>query len=77
MKASLAVSTEETFMLKHFSAFVALLIFLCASHTYAQQDFSKIEIKAEKLAGNVYMLQGAGGNIGVSVGSDGILSVDD
>ena len=46
-------------MLKHFSAFLALIIFLCASHAYAQQDFSKVEIKAEKVAGNVYMLQGS------------------
>jgi cyclase len=45
--------------------------------TKAQQDFSKVEIKATKVAGNVYMLQGAGGNIGVSVGADGILIVDD
>lgn len=42
-----------------------------------QQDFSKVEIKATKVAGTVYMLQGAGGNIGVSVGDDGILIVDD
>lgn len=41
------------------------------------QDFSKVEIKATKVAGNVYMLEGAGGNIGVSVGEDGILIVDD
>jgi cyclase len=44
-------------------------------------DWSKIEIKAEKVAGNVYMLYGvggfAGGNIGVSVGADGIVLVDD
>jgi cyclase len=40
-------------------------------------DWSKIEVKATKVAGNVYMLQGAGGNIGVSVGDDGILIVDD
>ena len=45
--------------------------------TKAQQDFSKVEIKATKVAGNVYMLEGAGGNIGVSVGADGILIVDD
>jgi len=43
----------------------------------AQQDFSKVEIKASKVAGNVYMLQGSGGNIGVSVGEDGIVLVDD
>lgn len=43
----------------------------------AQDDFSKVEVKATKVNGNVYMLQGAGGNIGVSVGTDGILIVDD
>jgi len=42
-----------------------------------QQDFSKVEVTATKVAGKVYMLQGAGGNIGVSVGEDGILIVDD
>jgi cyclase len=63
-------------MRKPFSTF-ALIVSLFASTAYAQQDFSKVEIKAEKVAGNVYVLQGAGGNIGVSVGSDGILIVDD
>jgi cyclase len=43
----------------------------------AQQDFSKVEIKVTKVAGTVYMLEGAGGNIGVSVGEDGIVMVDD
>jgi len=43
----------------------------------AQDDFSKVEIKATKISGNVYMLEGSGGNIGVSVGADGILIVDD
>jgi glyoxylase-like metal-dependent hydrolase (beta-lactamase superfamily II) len=41
------------------------------------QDFSKVEIKVTKVAGTVYMLQGAGGNIGASVGADGIVIVDD
>lgn len=40
-------------------------------------DFSKVEITPTKVAGNIYMLQGQGGNIGVSVGTDGILIVDD
>lgn len=53
------------------------VICLCAGRAYTQQDFSKVEIKAIKVAGNVHMLQGAGGNIGVSVGPDGILIVDD
>ncbi|HLL75813.1 MAG TPA: MBL fold metallo-hydrolase [Pyrinomonadaceae bacterium] len=46
--------------------------------THAQQrDFSQVQIKATKVAGNVYMLEGAGGNIGVSAGEDGLLIVDD
>jgi cyclase len=53
---------------------VSLLFAVTAS---AQTDFSKVEVKATKVAGNVYMLQGAGGNIGVSVGNDGLLIVDD
>jgi cyclase len=40
-------------------------------------DFSKVEIKVSKVAGNVYMLEGVGGNIGASVGEDGIVLVDD
>src|SRR5882724_10983475 len=50
---------------------------LAASLACAQQDFSKVEIKVTKVAGTVYMLQGSGGNIGVSVGDDGIVIVDD
>src|SRR5262245_54100764 len=42
-----------------------------------QQDFSKVEIKVTKVSGNVYMLEGAGGNIAASVGDDGIVIVDD
>jgi glyoxylase-like metal-dependent hydrolase (beta-lactamase superfamily II) len=54
------------------------LVFACLSGGNASaQDWSKIEIKVTKVAGNVYMLEGGGGNIGVSVGSDGLLIVDD
>src|SRR5690242_7289998 len=51
------------------------LLFAISAH--AQTDYSKVEVKATKVAGNVYMLEGAGGNIGVSVGDDGHLIVDD
>lgn len=54
-----------------------LMLLLSNGVVAAQQDFSKVEIKASKVDGNIYMLQGSGGNIGVSVGSDGILIVDD
>jgi glyoxylase-like metal-dependent hydrolase (beta-lactamase superfamily II) len=40
-------------------------------------DFSKIEVTSEKVSGSVSMLKGAGGNIGVSVGPDGVFLVDD
>jgi cyclase len=52
-------------------------LLLCSSTAFSQQDFSKVEVTATKVNGNVYMLQGSGGNIGVSVGPDGILIVDD
>ena len=41
------------------------------------QDFSKVEIKVVPAAGAVSMLVGQGGNIGVSVGPDGVFVVDD
>jgi cyclase len=56
---------------------VGLALALAALPAMAQQDFSKVEIKVIPVAGNIYMLQGAGGNIGVSAGPDGILIVDD
>jgi hypothetical protein len=37
-----------------------------------QPDFSNVQIKATKVSGNIYMLEGAGGNIGASLGEDGI-----
>ena len=54
-----------------------LLFLLAATALYAQQDFSKVEIKVQKVSGTVYMLTGSGGNIGVSVGEDGVVIVDD
>ncbi len=45
---------------------------------FAQQpDLEKVEMKVHPVSGAVYMLEGAGGNIGVSVGEDGIVVVDD
>jgi len=56
--------------------FVFLILVVLAAGAQ-QPDFSKVEIKVAKVAGTVYMLQGYGGNIGVSVGLDGVLIVDD
>lgn len=61
--------------MKKFLLVAVSLLFAISAH--AQTDFSKVEVKVTKVAGNVYMLEGSGGNIGVSVGDDGILIVDD
>lgn len=57
---------------------IVLGITLVAALAFGQQqDFSKVQIKVAKVAGNIYMLEGSGGNIGVSAGEDGIVIVDD
>ncbi len=53
------------------------LVLLSFAAAAQDQDFSKVEMKVVKVSGNVYMLQGSGGNIGASVGEDGIVIVDD
>jgi len=53
-----------------------VLVFL-AFPALAQQDLSKVEIRTEKLSEAVYLLTGAGGNIGLSVGDDAVFLVDD
>src|SRR5437588_878757 len=62
--------------MKRLFAFAAAML-LSAAAFAQQQDFSKVEIKVQKVQGSVYMLTGAGGNIGVCVGDDGIVIVDD
>ena len=57
---------------------ISLLTLVGAGTALAQQDdFSKVQIKVTKVSGNIYMLEGAGGNIAASVGEDGIVIVDD
>jgi cyclase len=54
----------------------AVATIACAT-LYAQgTDFSKIEIKTNKLAANFYTLDGNGGTIGILVGPDGVFQVD-
>jgi glyoxylase-like metal-dependent hydrolase (beta-lactamase superfamily II) len=59
------------------SLLLIVLLLFAVSASAQQPDYSKVQMKATKVAGNVYMLEGAGGNIGVSVGDDGLLIVDD
>ncbi|MGA2299608.1 MAG: MBL fold metallo-hydrolase [Candidatus Acidiferrum sp.] len=48
-----------------------------AAQAQQDTDFSKVQIKVTKVSGNIYMLEGEGGNIAASVGEDGIVLVDD
>jgi len=47
------------------------------SPVFAQQDFSAVQIETVEVADGIYMLIGAGGNIGLSVGDDGAFVIDD
>ena len=59
------------------SRMLCLSLVLAAPAGAQDRDFSKVEVKAEKVAGNVYMLTGSGGNIGLSIGEDGVVVIDD
>ena len=43
----------------------------------AQQDFSQVKVTVVPVVAGVYMLQGSGGNIGLSIGGDGAFVIDD
>ena len=57
------------------SVFLAALA--AAPAALAAQNFDTVQVRTIKAADGVYMLQGAGGNIGVSAGADGVILVDD
>lgn len=56
--------------------FTAIPIFIVHSFLYSQ-NFDSVQIKSTKLTETIYMLEGSGGNIGVLVGNDGIIIIDD
>lgn len=58
---------------------VSLLVMYCSCTCFAAaaDRFAAISIQTIPVAEGIYMLLGSGGNIGVSVGDDGVLIVDD
>ncbi|MEO7367337.1 MAG: MBL fold metallo-hydrolase, partial [Gemmatimonadaceae bacterium] len=56
---------------------LALIGIASAATVLRAQDFSQTVIKVTPLSGSVYMLEGAGGNIGLSVGTDDAFLIDD
>ena len=58
-------------------AFIVLSVLLSLPAAAQPDRFDKVQIKTTQLAQNIYMLEGEGGNIGVSVGEDGVFLIDD
>lgn len=54
-----------------------LVPLLLAPPGAAAQDFDQVQIRTIPVTDDIYMLQGSGGNIAVSIGSDGTFIVDD
>ena len=52
-----------------------LSIALCFNLS-SSQGFDDVTIEAHQLTDNIYVLTGAGGNIGVSIGDDGVFVID-
>lgn len=56
---------------------LAAALLLALAGSAAAQDFSKVEIRTQKLNDTTWMLVGAGGNMGLSVGEDAVFLIDD
>jgi len=61
---------------KKYVLFLVLVAWLAWPAFMPAQDFTKVQIRTTRVAEGIYMLTGAGGNIGVSAGADGILLID-
>ena len=61
----------------HKLLFFIIFPMLHASSTALAQDFDEVQINVHPVAGQVYYIEGRGGNIGLFVGDDGVFLVDD
>lgn len=61
---------------KHLTAALGLALMLASPPAMAQ-GMDEVQMKIEPVRGNIYALYGSGGNIGVSVGDDGVFLIDD
>lgn len=57
--------------------FIFLIISLGWTFVLAQENFDSVQIVPVKVAENLYFLKGAGGNVGVFIGKEGTLMIDD
>jgi glyoxylase-like metal-dependent hydrolase (beta-lactamase superfamily II) len=63
--------------LRLFFLSLALVTFISVVARAQTPDFSKVQIKTNKISDNFYTLDGQGGTIGVLAGPDGVFMVDD
>lgn len=72
---ALIFTLNQPLIMKYFLMAGAMLV---ASHLQAQQNnMDTVKIRPVKVTENIYMLKGSGGNIGVMIGKDGTLMIDD
>jgi len=71
------IKSKRDALWSQFVVVLGIAFLVCGGLRAQDEDFSKVEIKVTKVSGNVYMLEGEGGNIAASVGEDGIVIVDD
>lgn len=57
--------------------FALVLVAATSVPVAAQVNYDTVRVRTVPVAGNVYMLQGVGGNIGLAVGNDAVFVVDD
>lgn len=54
-----------------------ILLILCTSPFVYSQGFDNVEITTHQVTDKIYMLEGRGGNVGVLVGDEGVIMIDD
>ncbi|MBO1254528.1 MBL fold metallo-hydrolase [Alteromonas sp. 5E99-2] len=64
-------------IIKNKFAVFALGVALISSSVQAQNTLDEVKVTSKTLRGSVNAIHGAGGNIGVSAGKDGVLIIDD
>lgn len=70
--------TEGSMTMTRMNAlFTWLLLYAAAGTALAEDPYRDVEIRATRAAEGIYMLSGKGGNLGVSVGDDGVFLIDD
>jgi cyclase len=70
------VKVQSSHIARVFIGALSFCAVSAAAHAQSTPDYSKVEIKTTKVAGNFYTLEGQGGMIGILAGPDGVFMVD-